>query len=52
MWAGVMDGLGLFMYATGSQIDVRIGRAVTELILPSRNATGEQSLDWEDKASD
>ena len=39
-----MEGLGLFMYASGSMIDYRIGLGVNELTLPQReNATGSAS---------
>ena len=44
VFPGIMDGLGLFMYATGSMMDRKIGLGVNELPLAyHENATGSAS---------
>ena len=36
---GIMEGLGLFIYGTGSLMDFKVGLSVSELSLAGSNAT-------------
>lgn len=38
---GIMEGLGLFIYGTGSRMDFKVGLSVSELSLPGSNATND-----------